>query len=252
MFITFFVISLILKKDFNLLPFFISSFIVFASGLYDDFIGLSAQKKLLLQLIAVLSLSCFGILITDIRLPFVTFSNLGILSLPVTILWFMLLTNLINIADGLDGLATGIYTLTLFVIWVWLPPSSISSQILISLGLTVAFLLFNFYPAKIFLGNSGSLFLGFSLAYFSIVARQESTATFFLLIPITLLLIHVIDMLYAVYRRRKQGVSIFKGDKTHLHYLLLGKIVDHRKTVLLFYLATLILAFFLMLGLSVF
>ncbi len=241
-FFVFFITSLILKAGDNLLPFFLGSLIIMLSGIYDDLKGLNAAKKLFIQFIAVLVLTYFGIMVTKIKIVFGPTMELGIFSIPLTIFWFIVIINLINVIDGLDGLAVGLCAIVFFFISIFTQDQSINLQLLVLLGSIAAFLLYNFYPAKIFLGNNGSAFLGFSIAYFALTTSQKSTIAPLLALPCGILLAHILDLMYAIFRRARHGGNIFKGDKNHLHHLMLNVIRDHRMTVLLFYLLSAVLA----------
>jgi len=245
LFTVFFILSWIFKSSDTLLPFFLGSAAILLIGLYDDFRGLNAKIKIALQLLAVLVLILSGVFITSLRTPFAGFRDLGLWSLPITIVWFMFMINLVNIIDGLDGLAAGLSGITFLVMLNYLHSGSMNIQLLIMIGSIMGFLIFNFYPAKIFLGNSGSSFLGFSIAYFSLIGYQKGNALIILMGPLAVLSVHVFDAAYAVYRRLRSGSYVLKGDKRHLHHLLLKRMNGHRKTVLIFYLASSILAFLL-------
>ena len=241
-FFAFFVTTVLLKNTYNMLPFFAGAAIVVMGGIYDDLKGMNAQKKLLIQTISVIVLSCFGITISKIRFPFTPIIELGLFSVPLTILWFLVMINLINIIDGLDGLAAGLSAIVLFATAFFAQPHSIYLQILTLLSATLSFLLFNFYPAKIFLGNSGSSLLGFSIAYFLTITSQKSTMIPILILPCTVLSFYIFDSLYAIIRRRRQGRSVFTGDKEHIHHLMLSGIKNHRLVVLIFYLSSLVIS----------
>lgn len=240
-FFIFFVMCALLGLVQNLVALLAGSLLIIAAGLYDDIRGLAAPGKLLMQLAASLIMICFGIYITRVRVPFAGVIELGVLSVPLTVLWTIFIINLVNIIDGLDGLAGGLCAIVLFVIFVFAQSYVVGAQLLVLLAATTGFLVYNFYPAKIFLGNNGSSFLGFLIAYFSLVSSQKSTITATLLIPCGILMVQILDIIYAVFRRQKAGVSIFKGDTKHFHHMMLNEMKDHRKTVLLFYLISIVL-----------
>lgn len=241
-FCAFFLISLIMKATENLLPLFISSLCLVISGIYDDLAGLNASRKLIIQFIAVYILIAFGISINKIRFPFGSETELGVLSPATTVIWFIFIINLINIIDGLDGLAAGLSAIVAFLLLGFTSSWAQAAQILILAGSLLAFLRFNFYPAGIFLGNNGSSLVGFLIAYFSLVTSQKTTVIPIMALPLCALLVHVFDVIYAVFRRTKSRVNIFKGDRQHMHYLLLDITKNHALTVLSFYLISLVLA----------
>ncbi len=242
-FVVFFGTCLILKVGQVYLPLFVASLVIIASGLYDDIKGLKAPQKLLIQCLSGAILVSFGVIMKKINIPFGPTVELGIFAVPATILWFVLMSNLINIIDGLDGLAAGLSCIIFLILISFMWSSTESAGLLILLGTTSAFLIFNFYPARIFLGNNGSTFLGFTIAYFALATSQKSTIMPILILPCVILSIHVIDIAYAVARRTRDGINIFKGDKKHIHHIMLNIIGNHRATVLVFYLMSLVLSF---------
>jgi len=238
----FFIIALAFGVTENLFPFFIASLPIIISGAYDDVKGIKALQKLLIQFISGVILISFGVVITRINIPFGPTLELGIYSIPATIFWFILMTNLMNIIDGLDGLAAGLAAIIFFTLINFLWGIAVSVQLLILLGATLAFLMFNFHPAKIFLGNNGSTFLGFAIAYFTVITSQKSTIVPILILPCVILLVHVADIAYAIARRARKKTGIFRGDKRHIHHVMLNSIGNHRIAVLVFYLISLSLA----------
>jgi len=241
-FSVFFIVALAMKSTEHLFPLFLASLPIIISGVYDDVKGLKASQKLLVQLLSSLILISFGVIIVKIAIPFGPVLELGVFSMPVTVFWFILMLNLINVMDGMDGLAAGLSSIIFFVLLSFMWGSVTAVQLLILLGSTLAFLIFNFHPARIFLGNNGSAFLGLTIAYFALVTSQKSTITPILALPCLILLVHVADIAYAIARRARAKMSIFKGDKGHVHYIMLNVIGNHRIVVLIFYLISLILA----------
>ncbi|MGB2705787.1 MAG: MraY family glycosyltransferase [Candidatus Omnitrophota bacterium] len=241
-FCVFFASAVVLKLGMELFPLFIASLPIIISGIYDDIKGIRAPQKLLVQLLSSLILVYLGVVITKITVPFGPIVELGVFSVPATIFWFILMTNLINIIDGLDGLAAGLSFIILLVLMSFMWPSTAGMQLLILLGSTLAFLIFNFHPARIFLGNNGSTFLGFAIAYFALMTSQKSTIVPILVLPCIILLVHVVDIIYAIARRTRERVSIFRGDKRHIHHVMLNMIGNHRITVFVFYLISLSLS----------
>ena len=241
-FCVFFISSFILKIQKGLLPLFVGSMLIIVSGIYDDIKGMRAAQKLLIQTFSSVIMICFGVVLTKINIPFGPVLKLGIFAIPATIFWFILMTNLINIIDGLDGLAAGLSAIIFIVLMSFMWPSAMSLQLLILVASTGAFLIFNFHPAKIFLGNNGSTFLGFTIAYFALATSQKSTIVPILILPCAILLIHIVDIIYAIARRTRKKISIFRGDKRHIHHMMLSMIGNHRITVFIFYLISLSLS----------
>ncbi len=245
LFVVFFCSAVFLRVTDGLMPLLIGSLIMIISGLYDDLRGMNAAQKLSIQFIAALIVIFFGLGIDKITVPFGPVIELGPFSGAVTILWFIFMINLINIIDGLDGLAAGLSLVTLLTLLHFLWPVPVRAQVLILIAALSGFLIFNFHPAKIFLGNNGSAFLGFAIAFFSLTLSQKSTVIPILALPCCVLGVHVVDVIYAFTRRKKRGASIFEGDKRHIHHVMLKSVKSHRLTVLLFYLFSLIIAFML-------
>lgn len=248
-FLVFFLMGLKLKNISAIAPFFLSSLILVISGIYDDLKGLNALHKLSIQFIAAAILVVFGVTITRLNVPFAHSVNLAVLTPFITIIWFIFMINLINIMDGLDGLAPGLCLIVFYILYVMVGQGDVGFQLLVLTGIMSAVLIFNFHPARIFLGNSGSSFLGLAVGYFSLITSQKSRILPILLVPIIILLVQVFDMLYAIIRRSYKGADIFKGDKGHIHHLMLNFTNDQRLTVLSFYLVS---AVFALLALRVF
>lgn len=218
-------------------------------GFVDDTRGLSPRFKLAGQIAAAAAVIPFGLEVNSLTNPF---SNempiaLGYLSIPVTVLWIVSVTNAVNLIDGLDGLAGGttfISALTLAgVVWIetttsgFLVPgqSEAVALALILAASIVGFLRYNFYPAKIFLGDSGSMYLGFSMAALSIMGMAKSATFISVIIPVVILGIPLLDTVFAIVRRYCGHRPIFQPDKEHLHHRLLQMGLSHRQAVLSIY-----------------
>lgn len=218
-------------------------------GFVDDTSGLSPRLKLAGQIMAAAAVIPFGLEVNTLTNPF---SNemplaLGYLSIPVTVLWIVSVTNAVNLIDGLDGLAGGtsfISALTLAgVVWIetttsgFLVPgqSEAVALALILAASVIGFLRYNFYPAQIFLGDSGSMFLGFSMAALSIIGMAKSATFISVIIPVVILGIPLLDTVFAIVRRYCGRRPIFQPDKEHLHHRLLQMGLSHRQTVLSIY-----------------
>lgn len=213
--------------------------IIFFVGLLDDFINLAPRAKLLGQFIAALTAYSFGVKIFFITNPFG-----GIILFPewvsfvITIVWLVGISNTVNLIDGLDGLAAGVTTIagtTLFIIAIQ-KGQPLSALIAIALvGGTVGFLRYNFNPAKIFMGDCGSLFLGFMLASLSITGVMKVAATVAVFMPLLILGIPIFDTTFAIIRRVANKRPIFQADQGHLHHRLLRIGFSQRRAVLLIY-----------------
>ena len=223
----------------------ISSSLVFGIGLIDDIRGVRSWIKLSIQILAALIAYWGGLRIDAIAMPgFNDGLVLGLFSLPCTIFWFVLVTNAFNLIDGLDGLAAGI---GFFVSLVLLVICVITHKFLVAMGFaalagsSLGFLRYNFNPASVFLGDCGSYFLGFMLAALSILGSMKSQAAVAILIPVIALGVPLADALLAPFRRFLYGKNIFSADKEHLHHRLLKYGINHRRSVLILYGATILM-----------
>jgi UDP-GlcNAc:undecaprenyl-phosphate GlcNAc-1-phosphate transferase len=223
----------------------IGSLIMIATGLWDDIRGMRASAKLVLQIVAALVAWSFGYQIAAVGNPFGTVPiELGLLALPVTLLWIVAIVNAINLMDGLDGLAGGIAlisVLTLFVVGVLEGNVIVSLTTVALAGALVGFLRHNFNPASIFMGDSGSLTLGYVLALTSISGSAKSSTVVSLIMPMLALGLPLMDTVLAVIRRWMRGRPIFGADRGHIHHRLLDLGYSHRNAVLLLYAGCLVL-----------
>lgn len=223
----------------------ICSTLVLSLGIYDDFQGSGALIKFIIQAIVALLLVKIGFRLERIFIPGLINIKTGGLSVPLTILWLVGITNAINLIDGLDGLATGIVAIAsafFFLYGVLLKETFIAFFSLVLLGANLAFLRYNFYPAKIFLGDSGSLFLGFvmgSLAIYSSAPKGETNLFFPL--AIIVLFLPILDTALAIIRRALRKQYIFASDASHIHHYYLKLGFGHPKVVIMFYLTTIFL-----------
>ncbi|WP_341279891.1 MraY family glycosyltransferase [Paenibacillus sp. FSL H8-0537] len=212
--------------------------IIILIGALDDRFELSAKVKLLGQLVAAsVVVFGFGIKIDLVNIPFGEAMQpiAGWIAVPITILWIVGVTNAINLIDGLDGLAAGvsgiaISTILIMAIVMGNIPIILLSSLL--LGGIVGFLFFNFHPAKIFMGDSGSLFLGFSLATLSMIGFKQVTIVSFVT-PLLIIGVPLSDTFFAIVRRWVNKRPIFAPDKGHLHHCLQELGFSHRRTVLI-------------------
>lgn len=207
-------------------------------GIWDDCISLNPKIKLLGQLVAASIPYFSGVSIHFAANPMGGIVNLEWLAFPVTVFWIVAMINTVNLIDGLDGLAAGlcgISSLTVAVLMIaqdqWIPA-------ILALALTgncIGFLGYNFSPARVFMGDVGSMFLGYSLAVITIYGVLKSTITASLLIPIVILGIPIADTAFAIFRRVRSGKGIFQPDRGHFHHILLDQGYNHRQAVLIFY-----------------
>lgn len=208
-------------------------------GILDDIYELSAIIKLIGQILAALVVIIFGdIQMNFINLPFGGVLEFGIFSVPMTLFWIVAVTNAINLIDGLDGLASGVTSIALVTVATMaymMGNFYIFTISLLLLFSVLGFLYYNFHPAKIFLGDTGSLFLGFMLAVLSLLGFKNITLVS-LFIPLFILGVPIVDTLFAIIRRSKNNVPFYLADRSHIHHCLLDLGFSHRKTVLIIYL----------------
>lgn len=217
---------------------FFSHLIIFAGGVIDDFVALHAPYKLAIQLVAATILYSAGLKIDTIYLPFSGSYLLGSLSLPVTILWILLIVNALNIVDGLDGLAAGlsiIAAIGLLYAAMMLRIPVVAALSVVLIAVLAAFLRYNFPAAKIFMGDSGAQSVGFLFAVAAIYCPIKSYTVVAMFIPLLSLGVPLIELGTSFFRRLITGRSVVKGDMGHLFHLLPGKGFSKTKTVLIFW-----------------
>ncbi|OGB87378.1 hypothetical protein A3H38_05160 [candidate division WOR-1 bacterium RIFCSPLOWO2_02_FULL_46_20] len=215
-------------------------------GLVDDVRGLRATTKLIWQIIAAAVVIYFGVEINFISNPFNGLWVIGLWSIPLTLLWIVGMTNAINLIDGLDGLAAGvtaISSITLFFVALRTHQLGAAILMLALFGAALGFLRYNFFPASIFLGDSGSLFLGFILGSSSVIGVLKTTLVVALIIPVLILGVPIFDTLFAIGRRLSSGKHPFEADNKHIHHMLLRAGFNQREAVLAIYIVCFLLSF---------
>ena len=219
----------------------VGGIIIFVVGIIDDIIEMKALAKLGFQFIAATVTFILGVRIPTIGLLGIAFSTdtTGLIfSYIITVLWIVGITNTINLIDGLDGLADGVSVISSIAIAY---AAYIHGQYTVSLammalaGAALGLLPFNFFPAKTFMGDSGAMFLGFMLASISLVGPAKSATIVTLIIPVLVLGVPIFDIVFAVFRRTRKGISIFKADRGHLHHQLASMGLGQRRSVLMIY-----------------
>ena len=208
---------------------------MFLLGLVDDVYNLNAKFKLFIQIAIATLVYLLGVKIDVIFNPFGGVFELGLLSYPITLLWIVGISNAINFIDGVDGLAGSVISvnsITLGIIAVsTIPANPISALIAFILaGSTLAFLTYNYNPAKIFMGDGGALFAGFLLATLSIAGVMK-TATLAILLPFVILVVPIMDITFSSLRRIMKGKSPFVADAEHIHHKLLKAGFSQKNTV---------------------
>jgi UDP-GlcNAc:undecaprenyl-phosphate/decaprenyl-phosphate GlcNAc-1-phosphate transferase len=207
-------------------------------GAIDDFRGLRWWEKLAGQGAAAMIPVGFGIWVHRFTFPVLGVHELPPwVGMPLSVLWIVAIMNMVNFLDGLDGLAAGVSAISAFtftLIALSLPRPEISAAVLsaIVLGATVGFLRHNFYPARIFMGDSGALLLGFVLATIPLQGLLKTASIVTLFFPLLVLAVPILDTSFVVLRRLKHGESVFAPDQTHLHYRFLRRGFTERRAAL--------------------
>src|SRR5699024_9569316 len=190
------------------------------------------------QLIAASFLISDGLIIERLTLPIFGMVDLGFISVLITVLWVVGITNAINLIDGLDGLATGVTAIAFMSMLVMavIDGQYVAAVLcIVFIGANVGFLFHNFYPAKIYMGDAGSNLLGYMIAVVSMLGLFKNIALLGFIIPIILLAVPIFDTLYAILRRAYKNGSIMPADNKHIHYRLMENGYSHRKSVLIIY-----------------
>jgi UDP-GlcNAc:undecaprenyl-phosphate GlcNAc-1-phosphate transferase len=229
---------LFLAEREHVIGLFVGGIIIALLGLYDDLRGANAWKKFLVQFAVVGMLYALGFRIEEIANPMGDPIKLGWFSLPFTMLWTVGVINAMNLIDGLDGLAGGVAlvaVITTFLVSIQRghPLMMLFSSALA--GAIVGFLFYNFNPASIFMGDTGSMFLGFVLASTAIQTNQKASTAVAVLIPGIALGLPIMDTLLAIARRAIRGRPLFQADREHIHHRLMALGLSHRQTVLVLY-----------------
>lgn len=209
-----------------------------AVGLWDDLRDTRALVKLAAQVIAAVIVFSVGIRIEGVSVPFLHVVPLGVFSLFATVFWMVLVTNAVNLIDGMDGLAGGVVVLaggTLFVMSV-IEDNALAALLLACIvGATMGFLAYNVNPASIFLGDTGSLVLGFLLAVISVHSSQKSYTLFSIVAAMLALGLPIFDLSLAVVRRYLSGQPIFRADQHHVHHRLLRMGLSQSQSVVVLF-----------------
>lgn len=224
----------------NLFGFFIGLAIVTSVAFLDDVYGLKPWQKLLGQVIAAIVVIISGLRICYVNIPFLAIYGLNdVLSIILTFGWIIGVTNAINLIDGLDGLATGvsaISTLSLIVIFILNGAGELPLLLTVALlGGLIGFLPYNFNPAKTFMGDAGSNFLGFFLATVSMVGMAKTYTLMTIILPVVVLGLPIFDTLFAIVRRVLNHKSIMQADRGHIHHRLIDAGLSQKQAVLVLY-----------------
>ncbi len=235
------------RSSIQMLSILIGGFIIIVMGMIDDIKPIRARYKFLMQIVAAAVVAIYGgMLFNDISMFGIDLTFPYPLNYVITIIFIVAITNAINLIDGIDGLSSGIasiYFLTIAVIAVILNKfNGLDITLsLIMLGATLGFLLHNFPPASIFLGDTGSNFIGFMISVIALIGFKTATISS-LIVPLVILAIPITDTLLAIFRRLLKGENIAQADKEHLHHQLLNMKFSTRKTVLIIYMIDILFA----------
>lgn len=222
----------------RLIGLFLGSVILLVVGIYDDVKGMRPLYKLLGQIIAAATLIFFGFTVEYVTLPIFGQIQLGFIGMIFMVIWVVGLVNAVNLSDGMDGLASGICVIAALMISWSANHIGMTSQSFLMLalaGVALGFLFFNFNPSKIILGDSGSMFLGYMIGAVSIWGMLKTATVLSLVFPLLVLGIPLIDMLFAVIRRKWKGYPIIRADRGHLHHRLLDTGLTQRQAVIVLY-----------------
>ena len=207
-------------------------------GAVDDVWGLSPMVKLAGQLACAALPVAAGLTIDHVTLPFLGVGDLGPAQYPITLLWFVALVNMINFTDGMDGLAAGVSGLgatTFAIIAASLGRADPAIMAAALAGACAAFLVFNFHPAKVFMGDSGSMLLGFVIAGVAVDGVMKSAAAVAVVVPLIVLAIPILDTSFVVMKRLKYRLPVYGADRSHFHHRFFTIGWSQRKTVLALY-----------------
>ena len=226
-----------IKTTSNMLLYFVGGLAISLLGLFDDIKGVNAKVKMLFQILIAFVATQHGALIESLPMPWGRL-ELGIFGYVLTIFWIIGIINAFNLIDGMDGLSSGITlfsSLTLAMLAIvngYLPTAFVALALA---GAVTGFLIYNFNPARIFMGDSGSMFIGYILAILSVRSQSKAHAVVSIMVPIIAMGVPILDTTLAFMRRILRHQSIFEADKQHIHHFLLSIGFNQRKTVLILY-----------------
>lgn len=246
MYLAFFISSVAFGRvDRNTLGVLLGGALMVAVGVIDDKSELSPKMKLLGQVAAAVILLLFGVKIEFVTNPFGGMVYLGWLSWPATIIWAVAFMNVVNFIDGLDGLAAGVVAIggtAMAFAAIYKGQVRLSILSLALVGSALGFLRYNFNPAKIFMGDAGALFLGFTVAGLSAMGALKTPATLVLVVPVIVMGVPILDTAFAIFRRVRKGVPVSEGDRDHVHHRLLAMGMTQKQAVLVIYAVSICLA----------
>ena len=225
----------------NLIGLLFGGTLILVVGLWDDIMTMRARNKFIAQTVVALLAMLYGFVIPYVENPlthqYIYFP--WYVAIPLTLLWYLGMMNAINFIDGLDGLLSGVTAISgmfLFVIALAHHHSVVALVVIALAGAALGFLPYNFNPAKIFLGDAGSLFIGFVFATVSVLGEGKTTISISILVPLLILALPIVDTAAAIVRRLRSGVRITEADRGHFHHQLIFRYgLNVRQAVLLIY-----------------
>lgn len=205
-------------------PVLLGSVLMYSLGLWDDLRRLGARKKLIGQVLTAGIVFWMGLRIDRVSYPGGAWSvDLGMLSLPVTIFWLIAVPNIVNLIDGFDGLAGGLglfMSVTLGIVGIYNEQLAVAWYGFAMAGALLGFLVFNFPPARIYLGDGGAYLIGFTIAALSLTSSNKGSVAMVLLVTVVALGVPILDTTFALLRRAVRGLPLFRGDDEHIHHRL--------------------------------
>jgi UDP-N-acetylmuramyl pentapeptide phosphotransferase/UDP-N-acetylglucosamine-1-phosphate transferase len=226
-----------IRTNDSIFLFFVGGLGISLVGLFDDIRGINAKVKFLFQIVIAVMATMHGALIQSLPMPWGRL-ELGFFGYILTVFWIIGIINAFNLIDGMDGLSSGITLFSSLTIAMLAIVNDFLPTALVALALAGAvtgFLIYNFNPAKIFMGDSGSMFIGYILAVLSLRSQSKAHAVVSILVPIIAMGLPILDTTLAFMRRLLRHQSIFSADKQHIHHFLLSLGFNQRKTVLIMY-----------------
>ncbi|MDQ2818035.1 MAG: undecaprenyl/decaprenyl-phosphate alpha-N-acetylglucosaminyl 1-phosphate transferase [Candidatus Eremiobacteraeota bacterium] len=208
-------------------------------GLWDDIMTMSSRHKFLAQLaVALIAVLMYGFTIAIVKLPF-GYVDLGWFAVPFSLFWYLGMVNAVNFMDGLDGLVSGvaiIASVTMIVVSLWKGQFLVAITMCALAGSAAGFLPYNYNPARIFMGDGGSLFIGFVLASAAVMATEKRAVAISLVVPLIALALPILDTVSVIVNRLRRRSPLFSADRSHVHHQLLDLGLSQRQVVSLIYL----------------
>ena len=229
---------------FNIYLYTSAMFLAFITGFVDDIFHVRARIKLVLQIVSGILVSLSGLLINNFQVYSLFKIDFGFFAPILTVIWVVAFMNAINLLDGMDGLASGIVFIAnifIFILALTMNNMVVASISVIMAGAILGFYVFNFPPAKIFMGDGGAYFLGFMYSTIPLMGIKKSAVATLFLFPLILLLVPLTDIALVIFKRLKLGYNIFIADKNHLHHRLMSVGLTIRGILLIMYSYTIIL-----------